>query len=146
MAATPISPRAQERQKARLAKLEEKWSVLFNQVKSISKKKNMWEIHYPRVRSYGVRVGRYWLFFMMNCLNFDDPSSEYDWVWMYKCRLSIHISILTTTQLKQVHLMYYSDAHAFYVWYRNRHLTPSSVTLYVIWDILTRRSVLFYIS
>lgn len=31
MAATPISPRAQERQKARLAKLEEKWSVLFNQ-------------------------------------------------------------------------------------------------------------------
>eukprot|EP00105_Crassostrea_gigas_P036192 XP_019920340.1 PREDICTED: formin-like protein CG32138 isoform X2 [Crassostrea gigas] len=31
MAATPISPRAQDRQKARLAKLEEKWSVLFNQ-------------------------------------------------------------------------------------------------------------------
>lgn len=87
MAATPISPRAQERQKARLAKLEEKWSVLFNQVKSISKKKTMWAIHYPRVRSYGVRVGIYWLFCMMNCLNFDEPSSEYDWVWMYKCRL-----------------------------------------------------------
>lgn len=38
MAATPISPRAQDRQKARLSKLEEKWSVLFNQVRSTSKK------------------------------------------------------------------------------------------------------------